>query len=329
MNKKTMVRMKTWLVGLFVFVSCGIRTPSQPIPSTAEYRAPLGFGSVIFMVKDTSGNPVAGVNISLYDMRLKAAQPPVITGERGTVVRHNLVNHKFKVTLEKPEYVTQEQTVQVVAGIKRVVVAVMETKDEAFMKALPEHPKVHAVYFYNKAVRFYRELRYDEALTALAMSIEKNPEFVKAHFLTGWIHYKQRNDDAALTSMKRVLELDDQNVTVCRILADIYDRGQQPELFDRYTALAISIGGATAVDEFNQAVKYFNAGDILGAIPAFESAVAKNPKMADAYYHLGVCYLHRGDRRKAAETLERYLEITAEGRYAEQARSTLKTLSRR
>ena len=321
--------MRTWQIGLLIMVICGVHAQSPPIPTTAEYRPPLGFGSIIFIVKDSSGNPLSEVTISLYDTRLKSQQPPIKTNLKGTVVRHNLVNHKFKVTLEKEEYMTQEQAIQVVAGIKRVVVARMETKDEAFMKALPNYPRVHAAYFYNKAVRFFRELKYEEALQALAQSVEKNPGLVKAHFLTGWIHYKQRHDDNSIVAMEKVLELDGENVTVCRILADIYDRSNQPELFAKYTALAIQMGGATAVDKFNEAVKHFNVGQIDLAIVAFESAVEKNPKMAEAYYHLGICYLHRGKRQKAADTLKEYLAFSDQGRFAQQARSTLRTLRSR
>ena len=318
------MRGKLWTAICFAFISVGITASLY-----ADSQVPLGYGSVIFMITDTSGNPVSDVSVSLFDTILKVSQPSITTDEKGKAVRHNLINHRFKITLEKSDYVTQEQMVQVAAGIKWLVTVTMETEDEAFMKALPDNPQVHAVYFYNKAVRFYRELQYGDAIHALEQSLEKRPDFVKAHFLKGWIHYRQRRDQEAIASLEKVTELDSRHVTTYRILADIYIRGHQRALSEKYTALAIEIGGATAVDKFNEAVKHFNTGEVALAVPAFESAVSKNPRMADAYYHLGICYLHGGERQKAGDVLKRYLELAETGRYAKQARSALKSLGRR
>ncbi len=53
-------------------------------------------------------------------------------------------------------------------------------------------------------------------------------------------------------------------------------------------------GGASAQD-VARGIKLFEAGDVPGAKAAFEAAIAKNPKDADAHHNLGLCAEKSGD----------------------------------
>jgi len=74
---------------------------------------------------------------------------------------------------------------------------------------------------------------------------------------------------------------------------------------------------------FNQGVIAWNGSKIAEAKKAFEEAVRLDPKMADAYYWLGMANLNEGKMPEAAKAFEEYLKLDPSGKYAEQAKGIL------
>jgi tetratricopeptide (TPR) repeat protein len=54
---------------------------------------------------------------------------------------------------------------------------------------------------------------------------------------------------------------------------------------------------------------YLRLGRDQDAIEQFRKALSKEPKLADARFHLGECYRRLGDEKKAIEEYQAALEI--------------------
>jgi len=59
-------------------------------------------------------------------------------------------------------------------------------------------------------------------------------------------------------------------------------------------------------------VLLLNSGDTAGATAAFEAALAADPTMAEAHYHLGTILVGQGKTAEAIEHLEKYLSLNPE-----------------
>jgi Flp pilus assembly protein TadD len=66
---------------------------------------------------------------------------------------------------------------------------------------------------------------------------------------------------------------------------------------------------ATNSDDVKKGIAALKAGDFPGAKTAFDAAIAKNPKQADAYHYRGVCEDQSGARADAEKDYRKALEL--------------------
>jgi Tfp pilus assembly protein PilF len=64
-------------------------------------------------------------------------------------------------------------------------------------------------------------------------------------------------------------------------------------------------------EDVKKGISALKAGDLPGAKAAFESAIQKNPKQADAYHYLGLVYDQSGQKPEAEKNYRRALELDA------------------
>jgi TolA-binding protein len=65
---------------------------------------------------------------------------------------------------------------------------------------------------------------------------------------------------------------------------------------------------STAAEDMNVGLFYMHKGDQDAAIPRFEDAVRKQPKLVKARFLLAEAYEKKGDKRAAAKCYEEYLQ---------------------
>ena len=90
-------------------------------------------------------------------------------------------------------------------------------------------------------------------------------------------------------------------------------------------------GGGNAITSFNQGVILWNGGAVEEARAEFLKAVALDPKMAKAQYHLGLTTFSLAATGKvkmidAKGPLEEYLKLEPKGEYADAAKGLLATI---
>lgn len=109
---------------------------------------------------------------------------------------------------------------------------------------------------------------------------------------------------------ERLLELDPGSVKAKQLVYDAYSALDDTEkAAAAFEVLAAADPHALAAKLYEQAIASFNQGDLAAAIDGFGGALAVDPSLISAHYHLGLCHASRGDNAKARQHLERYIEL--------------------
>jgi len=134
--------------------------------------------------------------------------------------------------------------------------------------------------------------RYAEAEQAYSRALSINPDHVDATSNLGVIYYRQGRSADAETLFRKVLA----------------DHPEDAEI--RY-----NLGGALAAQ---------NRLDEAAA--EFAMAIEANPELAQPYLGLGTVYQEQGKRQEAIEALQKYVELSDDPTWREQAKQMLRDL---
>lgn len=159
----------------------------------------------------------------------------------------------------------------------------------AFREATLRDPNDAAAYA-KLGVAYAARQEYQEAVVVLKMAIRIKPEMVDAE-----AYYQLGNSYLSLGKNSQALETYKQAIYIKR--AEKAD----PELE------SASRGPSFADLHYSTGLAYYNLGRFSGAIEELKQAIEQNPKMAQAYYGLGLASIANGDR-KNAEKQEKILE---------------------
>ena len=240
----------------------------------------------------------------------------------------SLENHVFEFTFEKEGYQPQKKMIKIRAGLLEKDDIKLYTVEEAVMQMESKDPYALAINKYNQAVIFLKNEDYEKALELLKESISLDDSIYQAHYEISRVYYLQEKYEKAIKHAKEAIFLEEKYSPPYRLLAAIYEKMGNMEESKKYTALAQEFGGLSGIDKYNEAVKFINNGEVDSAIRLFEEALQLDPKLADAYYQLGLSYINKAENEKAISNLEKYLELQPEGQYAKTASSLLEYLKK-
>jgi tetratricopeptide (TPR) repeat protein len=173
--------------------------------------------------------------------------------------------------------------------------------DEAiakFNEAIGVLPTCHVCYYYIGAAQAQKQ-QYAESEAAYKKAIEIKADFAEAYNgLAGLYNSQKKFDEAAAASTKA---------------AELSGAGG---------------GGGSASSIYNQGVVLWNAQKFAEAKVQFEKAVQIDPKMADAWYQLGMANLNTGDMNGAVTAFEGYLKAAPDGPRAAEAKTIISQLKK-
>lgn len=92
-------------------------------------------------------------------------------------------------------------------------------------------------------------------------------------------------------------------------------------------ALMVGTGSGARADSWSDGVKWYHAGDIDKALPAFQQTVQANPNDDAAHYYLGRCFDRKNDRAHAAEEFRWLMTHSSDPQMRIEADKALKYLS--
>lgn len=150
---------------------------------------------------------------------------------------------------------------------------------------------------------------YDRAEALIAPLRENQATAVTAHQLSGLVHQRQNQHEAALQEFVQGLRLDPDNADL------LYNIGLSCYYLQRYEKAEQAFTAALA-NKPDHAEALLHLGQLLlrrgqdqQALACFQKAAAANPALRDAHYNLGTVALRLGHLDQAVDAYEQTLKI--------------------
>ena len=231
------------------------------------------------------------------------------------------------------------------------------TRSQALLQMKPRDVRVSLV----AARAYYAAKEYGKAEAVLKTAVEIDPREVQALTMLADVSMRQGKPSDALARTQAIIAVEPKSASAHTMAGQIM-QGQNriPEAKKHYeTALEITQDAAVAANnlawilaeerqDLDRALALAHQAsalrpndpqvlDTIGwiylqkqlpalAVPAFEKAIAGNPKNAELLYHLGKAYAAAGDSTKARTTLQKALAISTNFNGVADARDLLSAL---
>ena len=312
-------------------------------------RAQLEMSTIRGLVKDTEGQPVPDVQISMEfngESRAKIVKTAT-TDKKGAYIKAGLRNGDWSIAFTKAGYRTHTIKTYISGGLVTEIPPVTIAKGEA--PAAPagqagapapgtaapapaaggEHAK-QVSQTYNKAVEALQAGKADEAEALFKAALADMPELAEAHTNLGYIYIQRKDNAAAEAEFRKVVELRPAASAGYVSLATLLGTNKRDQ-----EALALLTEAAPRFEQdarfqFALGATAFNQNQIEAAEAAFQKVTQLDPANAEPYFFLGSLALNRGDLPAAVERLEKYLAVAPpDGANVAPAKALLTTLKKK
>ena len=317
--------------------------------AAAPARAQLEMSTIRGLVKDTDGQPVPDVQISMEfngESRAKIVKTAT-TDKKGAYIKAGLRNGDWSIAFTKAGYRTHTIKTYISGGLVTEIPPVTIAKGAApaaaaGQPAAPapgtaapapaaggEHAK-QVSQTYNKAVEALQAGKADEAEALFKAALVDMPELAEAHTNLGYIYIQRKDNAAAEAEFRKVVELRPASSAGYVSLATLLGLNKREK-----EALALLTEAAPRFEQdgrfqFALGATAFNQNQIEVAEAAFQKVTQVDPANAEAYFFLGSLALNRGDTPAAVERLEKYLAVAPpDGANVAPAKALLTTLKKK
>jgi len=296
-------------------------------------------GSLRGLVTDEMGQPVPDAEITFSYVGDLEITVTLKTNDKGEFARSGLRTGQWKMTATKGE-LTGSQMVRVniltmtrvdTLVIKMPVKGQTDTSGMTAKEVEERNKKMKEMQTEFEAAIAEIDTNPDDAITKLTAVSEGIPNCAICFSKIGDANMKKGDLAAAEAAFKKAIELDKELADPYAALAVLYN---QQKKFDEATEmsqkanelLGASETGGDPAALYNQGIILWNAGKYPEAKAQFEKVVALDPKMADAFYQLGMANVNLGQLPDAVKAFEEYLKLAPDGQNAETAKAILKQI---
>lgn len=189
---------------------------------------------------------------------------------------------------------------------------------------------------FDQGVAYMQAKQYEQAASEFeaCVKMDATQHVVFANLADAYSALK-RNDEA-VTAYQKAIELKPDEPAYHNNLGSVLGRmGKVAEASAQFTKAAELDPTGAGRYYFNMGAVMVNTGKTEEAIEAFRKSIAADPTYADAYYQLGVALTAKATVDPSGkiipapgtvESLQKYLELQPQGRYAQPAKDLLATL---
>jgi tetratricopeptide (TPR) repeat protein len=173
----------------------------------------------------------------------------------------------------------------------------------------------------------------DDAIAQFTKLATDAPKCMVCYLQLGTVQAKkgdQASLDAAEASYKKAIEMDPTSAEPYNALAGLYNSEKKFEQAGQMSSKAAELSGGAGglggdpTTIFNQGIILWNQpGKAAEAEKAFQKVTVLDPKMADAYYFLGMTLVNQAKLADAKKPFETYLQLAPTGKYADQVKGLL------
>lgn len=285
-------------------------------------------------VVDESGAPVEGAIVKgTFTGDMVREFDNVKTNVKGEFLRAGLAPGNWKVTATKDGLVGSLAVVLTLdPAIVTIAIGTPKAAPPAGMtaKQIEENNKaqVQMEADFNAAKIAYDSGDYDTAITNLQKIVVTLPTCAACYLSMGDAYVKKNDLENAEKSYLKSIEIDGSKPAPYAALATIYNSQKKFDEAGKMGAKANELseaagGGGDASSVFNQGVILWNQSKAAEAEPQFLKATQLDPKMADAFYWLGMCRVNQGKLPDAKAPFQEYMKLAPTGQYADQVKAML------
>ena len=270
-------------------------------------------------VKDAStGEVVPKAKIIIVYSKSESVRYTLETDKKGFYYKSGLTPGYYRFTVEKEGFLPTEETVRA---------RLADTVQHDFeLHVVEVNPVAEAAKSAQKAMKFFNEAKWDEAVTEFSEGISENPENPTLYFYRGLSQENNGNVEEALADYEKAIELKPEFTLPYSRSGKIYARQQNHEKARELYQKAFELGDKDITTLYNYGIVLMNLGQSLEAKTIFEKLLEIDENYPDAYYHLGIITIGQGDSEKAKALLEKFLEIDPENPNAPVAQKILESL---
>jgi tetratricopeptide (TPR) repeat protein/tRNA A-37 threonylcarbamoyl transferase component Bud32 len=163
---------------------------------------------------------------------------------------------------------------------------------------------------------YYLKGEYTKAAEECLQALLLNPEMIRAHWMQGLTLIKKGMSDQAETealSIERLIEKTKDGETQTYYYHLLGELALSKNL---YPQALENLGKAANIESLDRAFfanslgqAYFRIGQLNEAVEEFQAVLEINPNYAQTHYLLGLIYEKRGEKDKARDYYQRFLEI--------------------
>lgn len=290
---------------------------------TGEVLPASATGRLHGVVKDTDGNPLAGVIISIVSESDKDTQYTALTLDTGEYSHMGVLPGKYKVSASMEGYIPFEY------AFLEIEVSASEKPVEAdfTLEKMRSNGALDPLADAKKGAVLLKEGRTDEAIVILEQALQANPDIGAVHFNLGVAYQKKEMIQEARKEFQEAIRV-------------------QPDLGEAYLALGSSYlaereSDGTAIEAlkkaselmpesyaafYNLGVSYANSGKYADAESAFRKATEIHPKEPIAHYQLGLALLGQSKNDAAIQSFQKYLELNPTAADRKEVEELIQTL---
>jgi len=298
--------------------------------AVAAELAAAGAARIWGSVRDSSGEPVAGVKITVTLFGVESFRLEATTGARGEYeIALVDATRTYAYAYEKAGFQAQHESLKVAVGSNERHDVELLTPSEA-ERRLPAGrdatPAERAVLAFNRGVEATETGDRAQAVARFEEAVRLDPRLAAARSALAVLRLEESQWTAAAEQAEAALALEPADAQALRVLFTVYfELGDEPRWRAAAQRLAALAPAAAAVALYDRGTAAFDAGDADAARRLAESAVAFDASHARAHYLLGLC-LAGTDAARAKEHLETYLRLAPDDVDAATAREMLRYL---
>lgn len=300
-----------------------------PVAASAQLTAVMR-GKVV----DEKGTPQPNVEVKLEFLGDINREATTKTDKNGSFLRAGLAPGPWKVSAAKDGLVAVNPRVNLTLNGETITLTLGEPKKAAAsgmsQKEVEEANKKQATMEadFNAAKAAFEAGNFDAAIESLNKVIVALPTCAACYASVGDAYNKKGDLVEAEKAYLKSIELDPTKAPPYMALATIYNGQKKFDEAGKMSAKANEIaeasgGGGDAGSVFNQGVILWNQSKAAEAQAQFEKATKLDPKMADAWYWLGMCFVNQNKLPEAKTPFQEYVKLAPTGQYAEQVKQML------
>jgi tetratricopeptide (TPR) repeat protein len=278
-----------------------------------------GDGRLQGKVSDPDGKPVSGASVKL-DCPSRGGGTTVVTDKKGIWAYQGLVACAWKIDISAEGF-TPLSTVAAMAS-EQIRMNPIEVKLNK-----PQGPPPELVEAIKNGDEAFKAERWADAKVAYEKVAVLRPDLApRLYPRLARIYAAEKNTDKAIEFLQKSIDADPANQQIKIVAATT---AMEAGLNDKALLYLAGIDDAQIADGdgyFDIAVGFLRKGDSTNAVTFFTKALAKDPKIVEAYYWRGIANVQQQKMTEAKADMQKVLELEPTGPNADKARKALEQL---